>query len=343
MRRDDQHPSVEAITPFKPGHLLAPFGWASDALATIVKAEPKLLIHLFELDRARLHLIALAFAHLNDAPPDICASIVSGSTRAITQQILGYYPSGIKRALDHLPSEVLAPENYRKLVELLADQETAKLLHHAQFIDDRTIKTLHGLPPPLRNPCILRALDHRDREYGFSDGLRLLVARGAASSFDALVSELASASHPGQIFAKIRNLVEALPLPDALPPPQVSTARRLDQTVAIRSLAESWRNCLARFLDDLNAGTCAVYFWDDPNLQAACLVRRYGRLGWFVEDAKGPRNVDVEPGQLAKISAAFSDAGISQCETIAAILCMIREAETEERHGRRILMPLADQ
>jgi hypothetical protein len=267
-----------------------------------------------------------------EVPPGIFSLLVSGSARKTIEKLLGRCPSGIKRVLDHLPAEVLAPENYRRLIELLADHKTAKVLHHAQFIDDRIIRTLHGLPPQLRNPCMLRALDHRDREYGFSDGLRFLIARGVASSFDALVCELASASQPEQIYAKISELVEALPLPDALPPTRVGIAHRLDQPTAIRSLATNWHNCIVRYLDDINAGTCAVYFWEDSDLQAACLVRRYGRLGWFVEEVKGPRNVDVEPGQLAKISAAFSDAGISQCETIAAILCMIREAETEERH-----------
>ena len=263
--------------------------------------------------------------------------------REAAEQILGHCPSGIKRVLDHLPAEVLAPENYRKLVELLAQHKTAKFLHHAEFIDDRTIENLHGLPPPLRNPCMLRALEHRDRDNGFSDGLRLLVSRGAASNFDTLVRELASASQPEQIYAKISELVEVLPLPDALPPTRVGIAHRLDQPTAIRSLATNWHNCIVRYLDDINAGTCAVYFWEDSNLQAACLVRRYGRLGWFLEEAKGPQNADIEPGQLAKITAAFSDTGISQCETIAAIICMIHEAETEGRHGRRILMPLADQ
>jgi hypothetical protein len=327
-----QNSSVEATPQIKAGHLLTPFGWAADALAAMVEAEPTLLSHLFELDTARMHLIALTFAHLNEVPPGICALLVSGSARAITEQILGRYPSGIKRALGHLPSEVLAPENYRRLVELLEDYETAKTLHHAQYIDDRTIKTLHGLPPPLRNPCMLRALDRRDRDNGFSDGLRLLVSRGAVSSFDALVRELASASQPEQIYAKISELVDALPLPDALPPPQVGSARRLDQAIAIRSLAKSWHNCLARYLDDINAGTCALYLWEHSNFPAACLVRRYGRLGWFLEDAKGPRNADIEPEQLAKIRAAFSEAGISPYEIITAILCMIQEAETEERH-----------
>ena len=184
---------------------------------------------------------------------DPCAKLLS---------YLGHYPSGIKRVLDHLPAEVLAPESYKKIVELLADHKTAKLLHHAEFIDDRTIATLHKLPPPLRTPCVLRALDHRDRDNSFSDGLRLLAARGAASSFDTLVRELASASRPEQVYATIGNLVEALPLPDALPPPQVGGARRLDQTIAIRALAKTWRNCLGRYVKDVNAGSCAIYIWE---------------------------------------------------------------------------------
>ncbi|MGD0026653.1 MAG: hypothetical protein ABSC37_18870 [Xanthobacteraceae bacterium] len=63
--------AVEATTRYAPGYLLAPFGWAADAVGAMVEAEPTLLFHLFELDRARMHLIALALAHLNDFSPDI--------------------------------------------------------------------------------------------------------------------------------------------------------------------------------------------------------------------------------------------------------------------------------
>jgi hypothetical protein len=335
----DQKSSVEATPRIKPGHLLTPFGWSADALATIIMAEPKLLPYLFELDSARMHLIALALAHLNEIPPQLYLLLLNGPVRQITEQILGHCPSGIKRVLYHFPAEVLAPENYRKLIELLADRKTAKLLHYAEFIDDRTIATLHKLPPPLRTPCVLRALEHRDRDNSFSDGLRLLVARGAASSFDTLVRELASASRPEQVYATIGELVEALPLPDALPPPQVGGARRLDQSIAIRALAKTWRNCLGRYVKDVNAGSCAIYIWEDRNLSAACSVRRFGRLGWFLEEIGGPQNIELKPEQLAKIRAAFSEAGIPPDSIITAILSMIHKAETEEGHERRIPMP----
>jgi hypothetical protein len=67
----DKITSFEVTSRYTPGHLLAPFGWAADALAAMVEAEPTLLFHLFELDSTRMHLIALAIAHLNKVSPAI--------------------------------------------------------------------------------------------------------------------------------------------------------------------------------------------------------------------------------------------------------------------------------
>ena len=42
-------------------------------------------------------------------------------------------------------------------------------------------------------------------------------------------------------------------------------------------------------------------------------------MGWFLVQTKGPRNVDIDPDQIAQIHDAFADAGIPQSSTIAAI------------------------
>ena len=57
-------PSTVALTQTKalvPGYLLTPFGWAAKPLAAIIQSDPALLRHIFELDRPRMHVIALAF------------------------------------------------------------------------------------------------------------------------------------------------------------------------------------------------------------------------------------------------------------------------------------------
>jgi hypothetical protein len=179
---------------------------------------------------------------------------------------------------------------------------------------------------------MLRALDHRDREYGFSAGLRLLASRGAASSFDALVRELASASQPEQVYAIISELVEALPLPDAFPPPQVGNAYRLDQAIAIRSRAKSWRNCLTRYLDDINAGACAIYLCEQDNIPAACLVRRYGRLGWFLEEVTRSKSFPGESCRDDGDRIGIGNPNVLKCDTAASPPQTLR-GRAEERGG----------
>jgi hypothetical protein len=42
-------------------------------------------------------------------------------------------------------------------------------------------------------------------------------------------------------------------------------------------------------------------------------------MGWFLNQAKGPKNVDIDPDQLAEIHAAFAAAGIPPSSNIEAI------------------------
>ena len=66
-------PQTKALAP---GYLLTPFGWAAKPLAAIVQSEPELLRQMFELDRPRMHMIALALAHLDDDPAPHLAPIL---------------------------------------------------------------------------------------------------------------------------------------------------------------------------------------------------------------------------------------------------------------------------
>lgn len=217
----------------------------------------------------------------------------------------------------------MAQENYRHLVEILADVKATKVLLHMQYLSGFVIENLYSLPTPLRRPFILHALACHDPENKFSDGLRFLVSRGSASSFDEIVRDLATASEAKQFFLKLKRLVEGLPLRDGLPPLRIGKAHRIDQAVAIRTLEKSWENRLTNYIEDIDAGTCAIYIWKDSRTTAACCVQRLGRFGWILCEVKGPRNVDIEPRQLTKIHSAFSKVGIPDYLVIAAIRCMI--------------------
>ena len=56
----------------RPGFLLEPLGWVQDRLSKAIEVEPDLAAPLFDLDHARMHLIALALAYLaSDVTPDL--------------------------------------------------------------------------------------------------------------------------------------------------------------------------------------------------------------------------------------------------------------------------------
>ena len=126
-----------------------------------------------------------------------------------------------------------------------------------------------------------------------------------------------------QLAAVVQFWVDSLPLPQMMPPATVGLARRLDRVDELASLASRWRNCLGDYRTAIDAGSCAVYLWQDAEKPAACLVWRHGRLGWFLDEVKGPRNANIEPEQRAIIDTAFADVGILRSRVALAIDNMI--------------------
>jgi hypothetical protein len=310
--------------PQRAGYLLAPFGWAAEPLLALAHAEPVLLSHLFELSRPRMHAIALALAHIDGSVSRQFAPFLAcASSHQIIIQALGRSPTGITRVLQRLPTSVLEPENYRQLVTLLNEPKTAKLLHHVEAIDDYAIRLLCDIPVELVQIAQF-VLDRRiGRLDGFTDGLRFLVSRGASPSFEALIADLTIVNHPNQLIAKMKDLVDDLPLPKMLPPTLVGKARRLDRPAEIRALAKRWQNCLAHYVHFIDSGGNALYLWQDRQAAAACLVERCGRLGWFLDQVKGPRNADLKPSQLEAVHKAFADAGIPSSSILHPIQTLL--------------------
>ena len=62
---------------------------------------------------------------------------------------------------------------------------------------------------------------------------------------------------------------------------------------------------------------------------------RHGRLGWFLLQTKGPRNVGIEPQKLVHIHNAFADAGIRQSSMIEAIKRILMTHEWSRRRQAR--------
>jgi hypothetical protein len=306
--------------------VLAPFCWAAEPIAILAEGDPALLVDLLKLSRVRVHLIALALAHMEtELTPDLGPFLLCGPAGEVVTRAIGRSPpAGLSRALSHMPLQVLAKESYCRLIELLDHQLSAHLLFYADKIDDSVVELLYNVPAPLRRPALLLVMR---RQGGFpqlarlAEGLAVLAARGAAASFDALVAELGLAWGPAQFACKLERVIERLPPVEAAPPSRVGTARRQDSLADVRALADRFEHYISDYLKAFKQGECAVYLWEGRNKSAVCLVGRHGRFGWFLDQVKGQGqdNAEVEPELLASIEQAFASTGIPKSSAIEAI------------------------
>jgi hypothetical protein len=141
----------------------------------------------------------------------------------------------------------------------------------------------------------------------------------AGVCFDSFAEQLGALDQSEQVRAKIVKLAERLPLPDRLPSPRLGSFQRIDDAPQIRSLARSWRNCLAGHLHEVNEGTGLIYFSTDSGQPTAALLARAHRLGWALADIKGPKNIEIDAEVASAHYATFADAGIPRLVDIAAI------------------------
>jgi hypothetical protein len=332
----NESPADRATRHIKPGHLLESFGWAAGAVTEIVAAQPHLLVDLLAIDCQRMHVIAMALANLeSEATAKLAELLMRGSVRTVTEHISTLDPIIVERVFGRrFPSSALERTSYRRLVSLLADSNASSFLQDADYVSDFIISALHGLPPPLRNACVINLLDPIELEYGFCDGLRFLVSRGAAPNFEVLVSELAAISDEDRLVSRIGELVETLPLPTEFPLPQIQKARRIDWPTEVRSLAEAWNNGLADYVGEINTGAGALYLWEDGDFSASCSVIKCERLGWFLNEVRRLDDTEIDPRQRAKIRFAFEQAGFPSSHAVAAILAISRIARIRNSHSR---------
>jgi hypothetical protein len=302
-----------------PGFLLEPFKWAIPYLIAMLRDQPKYLSDLMHLSRTRMHLIGTALAHVEGTPSsELTRVLFQGSAEMILDATVGHQPSGLKRAVSVMPSFLMEAESYRGLVKLLAEPDAARLIFHTFEIRDSTIRAMNDVPVPLRR-VVFSMHENIGDMSSFSKGLRCISLRSGKLSFDQLVSELARARQPNQLLAKLKSIVESLPLPDALPPARVEHAERIDSGRQLRVLAKKWGNCLESYVWNVEHGQCAIYLWRDAGLQAACSVTRSGRLGWFLDEVKGPENTDLEPQDYVRILSAFEAVQIPSESVISSI------------------------
>jgi hypothetical protein len=332
--------TANSSTKWPLGFLLDPFGWAAPKVVDMLRQQPEYFPDLLHVSQARMHLLGIALAHVQNASsPDMVQLLFRGKANAILDTTLGHRPRGLKRAVRHMPHIMLTEESYRGLVELLADPLAVRFISHWLEIRNFTIRSVKAVPLALR-ALIFPMLQTMEDMSSFPDALKSIASRSGKFSFDELVAYLASTKQPVQFVAKLTSIVESLPIPEGLPPSNVLHAKRIDSAKELRSLGRKWKNCLGSYVWSVEQGQSAIYLWQCAEIEAICSVTRKGRLGWFLEDIKGPSNARVWAPHRGTILNAFANAGLPPETSVEWILRTIERSGP--RRGRRLDEPMPE-
>lgn len=231
---------------------------------------------------ARRHLAYVGFAVGADVAA-LAAAILGGRLRHVIPAAAPGAPAGLERVLGRLGEVAFDAEAYRLLLRLLARPAAAKVLRHAERVDESLIRRLAGLPEPMERAVRL-ALDLTPEGVAvLREAYEALRFRDGVPAAEAAASGWARARSANALFEAVRDDLT----PEPPPPPHPGTARLrpLASKAAIKDAARRFRNCLADRTPHAAAGWSAFYEWDGPP-GAVVEVSRDHVFGWRLDEAR---------------------------------------------------------
>jgi len=215
---------------------------------------------------ARRHLICLMLAaEPHGGPPIDVVGLMDLPVRKAIAVTLENAPAGLRRALEHLGEIAWSPEDYRALVQLLADPAPAKTLRHAEAIAPDLVRALAALPPDLREVGGVALRVTPAQAALLAETHAVLARRLSPQVLAARVAAWGQAQTPKALFTLV---VEDFrrELPPA-PHPGTERLRPLETAAAIRDAARRYRNCLSDYLDSAVDQRAAIYEWQPAPLR----------------------------------------------------------------------------
>lgn len=290
---------------------------AGDHAGAIARIWPSPHEDFLALPAPRRHAAAMLLAR-GDVPPSEVMALAMRARRAeIAEAIFGgAAPAGLMRAVSRMGEVLWRAEDYARFLRLFAEEEACLIIRHTKVLDPAALAHLEALPPPLRQPAILRCLGAdeaavADLVAAWAMALRV---RGEAAA-PAIAQRFGRAASASALFEMARQEMQPpafcseCPAPD-LPAP-FEAVRSLDE---LSSMAHEFRNCLLDFVADIASGRMAVHVWRGEGGPAAVALRR-DPGGWRLAEARGVGNAELADLALMQITAAVIAAGVRTGES----------------------------
>lgn len=232
--------------------------------------------------------------------------------RDLTIEAYGHQPPGLAKALSRLGAEARTPEFYRALVRALSTNGAgAKFLQHTPDLSDDLVLALSALPARLITKGFVKLLT------------RSQVAPEALGFFTWTLSRLETLLGPdvSHTVLKAPNPLEALwaavlnlPFPK---PPWSGTdgLTPITSKAELQDIAQKFENCLFdtfqhryTVMEILNDKS---YFFIKSGEEPVLLeFHRFGEIGWYLQQARGPKNRIISQSLRDEIMNALENVPI---------------------------------
>lgn len=231
---------------------------------------------------ARRHLACLGFVTGADVAT-LAAAILGARLRHVIPAVVPRAPTGLERVLGRLGEVAFEAEAYRLLLRLLERPAPAKVLRHAERVDESLVRRLAGLPEPMERAVRLARDLTPEGVAVLREAYEALRFRDGVAAAEAAASGWARARSGKALFEAVRDDLT----PEPRPPPHPGTARLrpLATKAAIKDAARRFRNCLADRTPHAAAGWSAFYEWGGPP-GVIVEVSRDHVFGWRLDEAR---------------------------------------------------------
>ncbi len=255
---------------------------------------------------ARRHLLCLAFS-LGRAVEGLAESILDRRLPAAVAVAVGEAPAGLSRAIGRMGDLAWTAGAYRQLLALLADPKAAKVLRHAELIEQATIQRLAALPAPMSGAIGLAAqLDPRQAGL-LHEAYEALTLRSGRANADAMAEVWGRLETPKALFDAVRSDLR----PEPATPPHLGAfrLRPLATKAEFSDAAKRYRNCLVDQTAHAATGWSAYYEWTGAP-GAVVEITRDHIYGWRLEQARIAGNEPVPADLREEIISELSLMGV---------------------------------
>lgn len=268
----------------------------------------------------RRHLACLALS-LGQQGAAVARSLTGPFKRAI-RALAPDAPSGLPRALGRLGETAWAADEYRLLIERLADRRTAKVLNHAEAIDPLAVKTLSTLPPPVQGAGAGRFALSESQAVLLAECFEALARRDGPEAAEAIARRWAVSRDAKALFRRVS--ADLAPAACAPPHPGTDLLVPLTTRKALADAGRRYRNCLAgRVLDGWNH----YYEWLGEPGAVICVVDDY-LFGWRLDEALAADNAPVAPAARRALEGELIRMGVHVGRTAWELRNLVDRANT---------------